>query len=146
MPRPGAPPRSKLQLPAGLSLSTRLVTEIHWDKALVGDRIAAIVDQDGVWKQKLIVPAGATLEGRIRAIEKPAGAFGNSTLVLEFSELRSAGRRVRFFARFSEVKSSSGEARKMADEGLLGVAALQIRGGRFWLSHDLHLVWKKGDL
>jgi hypothetical protein len=104
------------------------------------------VDQDARWKQRLIVPAGATLEGRIRAIEKPTVASGNYVLVLEFSELKSAGRRVRFFARLSEVKSQSGETKKMADEGVLGVAALQIRGARFRLSHDLRLVWKMGEL
>jgi hypothetical protein len=137
---------SKLRLPAGLVLVTRLETEIGSDRALVGDRITATVEQDARSKQKLIVPAGATLEGRIRAIEKTADASGNSTLTLEFSELQIAGRRIRFFARLSEVKSSSGEARKITDEGLLGVAALQIRGSRFRLSHDLRLVWKMGEL
>jgi hypothetical protein len=136
---------SKLQLPPGLVLSTRLDTEISSERALVGDRITATVEQDARWKQKLIVPAGATLEGRIRAIEKPTAPSGNFTLALEFSELQTAVRRIRFFAKLSEVKSSSGEARKITDEGLLGVAALQIRGSRFRLSRDLHLVWKMGE-
>jgi len=137
---------SKLQLQPGLVLATRLDTEISSDRTLVGDRITATVDQDVRWRQKLIVPAGATLEGRIRAIEKPTAASGSFTLVLEFSELQSAGSRTRFFARLSEVKSSSGEVRKMTDEGLLGVAVLQIRASRFRLSHDLRLVWKMGEL
>jgi hypothetical protein len=36
--------------------------------------------------------------------------------------------------------------RKMPDEGLLGVAALQIRGDHFQLSHELRLIWKMGEL
>ncbi len=141
----GSANQSKLQLPSGMILSTRLETEISSDRALVGDRITATVEQDARWKQKVIVPAGATLEGRIRAIEKPTATSGGFTLALEFSELQSAGRHTRFFARLSEVKSSSGEARKVTDEGLLGVANLQIRESHFHLSHDLRMIWKMGE-
>ena len=88
---------------------------------------------------------GATLAGRIRAIEKADGPAGSFTLALEFSELQIGNRKARFFARLTEVKSPAGEVRKMKEEGLLGVGMLQIRGDRFQLSHELRLVWKFGD-
>ena len=133
-----------VDLPAGLVLSTRLETEIHSDKARVGDRITATVDQEARWKGRLVVPAGATLAGRIRSIEKPAGPFGFFTLGLEFFELRMGNRRARFFAQSSDLKSSSG-AHKIAGGGLPGIVMLQVRGGPFRLSRELRMIWKMGD-
>jgi hypothetical protein len=135
-------PDAKIELPPGLVLSTRLDTEIRSERALVGDRITATVDQDAKWKGEPIVPSGSTLTGRIRSIEKPADPSGNCTIALEFSELQIGNRRVRFFARLSEGKSTSNEVRKVTAGDLLGVGELQIRGDRFRFSRELHLIWK----
>ncbi len=95
-------PDAKIDLPPGLVLSTRLDTEIRSERALVGDRIAATVDQDAKWKGEPIVPSRLDAHGgRIRSIEKPADPSGNCTIALEFSELQIGNRRVRFFARLS---------------------------------------------
>ena len=85
--------------------------------ARVGDRIAATVHKEARWKGGVIVPAS-----RIRSIEKPAD--GNFTLAMEFAELQN-GESQGFFARLTEVTSASGD-RRMKDEGLPGVATLQI--------------------
>jgi hypothetical protein len=134
---------ARIGLPPGLVLSTRLETEIRSENAGVGDRITATVDKEARWKGDLIVPAGATLVGRIRSIEKPDD--GSFTLALEFAELQIGDRKARFFARLTDVTSASG-ARKLKDDGLPGVGTLQIRGDRFRLSRELHLIWKMGDL
>jgi hypothetical protein len=42
----------------------------------------------------------------------------------------------------SEGKSTSSEVRKVTAGDLLGVGELQIRGDRFRLSRELHLIWK----
>jgi hypothetical protein len=133
-------PDAKIELPPGLVLSTHLDTEIGSARALVGDPIAAIVDQDAKWKGEVIVPPGSTLTGRIRSIEKPDDPSGNCTIGLEFSQLQIGNRRVRFFARLSEGKSSG--VRKVTAGDLLGVGELQIRGDSFRLSRELHLIWK----
>ncbi len=85
----------------------------------MGDRIAATVHKEARWKGGVIVPAS-----RIRSIEKPAD--GNFTLAMEFAELQNGDRKARFFARLTEVTSASGD-RRMKDEGLPGVATLQLR-------------------
>jgi hypothetical protein len=136
---------TRIELPQGLTLSTHLATEIRSDRALIGDPITATVDQEARWKGKLIVPAGATLGGRIRAIEKSEAPAGSFTLALEFSELQIGPRKARFFARLTEVKSPAGEVRKMNEEGLLGIGMLQVRGDRFQLFRELRLIWKVGD-
>jgi hypothetical protein len=141
-PSSSSKPDTKIELPPGLVLSAHLDTEIRSERALVGDRIAATVDQDAKWKGDLFVPSGSTLTGRIRSIEKPADPSGNSTIALEFSELQIGNRRVRFFARLSEGKSTSSEVRKVTAGDLLGVGELQIRGDRFHLTRELHLIWK----
>jgi hypothetical protein len=139
------PAESKIELPPGLVLSTRLETEIRSARALAGDRIEATVDREARWKKELIVPVGAKLTGRIRSIEKPGGS-GSFILTLEFSELRIGSRKARFFARLAEVSSTAGGVRKMKDEGLLGIGSLQIHGESFRLSRELRLIWKMGDL
>jgi hypothetical protein len=136
---------TSLKLPAGLAISTRLETEIRSDRGRVGDPITAKVDQDAVWKGNKIVPAGATLVGRIRAFEAPAKPTGEFTVALEFYELQVGTRRARFFGKLAEMKSASSAVRKRGDEELLGVGTLQVRGKDFRLSHELRLVWKMGD-
>jgi hypothetical protein len=136
---------AKIELPQGLTLTTHLGAEIRSDRSLMGDPITATVDQEVRWKGNVIVPAGAKLVGRIRAIEKSEGPAGPFTLALEFSELQIGSRKARFFARLTEVKSPSGEVRKMKEQGLLGIGMLQVRGDRFQLSRELRLVWKVGD-
>jgi len=94
----------------------------------------------------VIVPAGATLVGRIRAIEKSGEPIGAFTLALEFSELQIGSRKARFFARLTEVKSPAVEVRKMKEDGLLGIGTLQVPGDRFQLSRELRMIWKFGDM
>src|SRR5258708_4596147 len=115
-----------LDLPPGLILVTHLATEIRSELSRVGDRITATVVREARWKGRLIVPEGATLAGRIRAIEwsgVPTGAF---TLALEFSEVQIGSRKARFFGRLTEVKSPAAGGSKMKDEGLLGLCLLQV--------------------
>ncbi len=136
----GGPER--IELPAGLVVSTRLDTEIRSGKAQVGDPIAAKVDKEARWKGDLIVPVGAMLVGRIRSIEK--SGEGSYMVALEFAELQIAGRKARFFARLTDVAADG--ARKTKDEGLPGIGTLQVRGESFRLKRDVHLIWKMGEL
>ena len=133
-----------IKLPPGLTLVTHLATEIRSDRARVGDRITATVVREAEWKGNVIVPAGATLVGRIRAIEKSGEPIGAFTLALEFSELQIGSRKARFFARLTEVKSPA--VRKMKEDGLLGIGTLQVPGDRFQLSGELRMIWKFGDM
>src|SRR5262245_34973507 len=135
-----------IYFPPGLTLETRLETEIRSDHARVGDRITATVEREARWKGNPVVPAGAKLVGRVRAIEKTVEPAGFFTLVLEFSELQIGNRKVRFFARLSDVKSRAVEVRKAKEDGLLGIGLLQIRGDRFQLAHELRLIWRFGEV
>ncbi len=136
---------TNLQLPAGLAISTRLETEIRPDRSRVGDPITAKVDQDAVSKGSTVVPAGATLVGRIRSFEAPAKPSGEFTVALEFYELQVGTRRARFFGKLAEMKSPSSAVRKRGDEELLGIATLQVKGKDFRLSRELRLLWKIGE-
>jgi hypothetical protein len=131
-----------IDLPSGLILVTQLATEIRSDLSRVGDRITATVVREARWKGRLIVPEGATLAGRIRAIEWSGAPTGAFTLALEFSELQIGSRKARFFARLTEVKSPAVGVSKMREEGLLGIGMLQVKGAGFQLSRELRLIWK----
>ena len=98
------------------------------ENARVVDRIAVTVDQAGQ-VGGVIVPAGATLVGWIRSIEKPAD--GNFTLAMEFAKLQNGDRKARFFARLTEVtrcaqdegrgpawRGNAGNSREISDEYL----------------------------
>jgi hypothetical protein len=131
-----------LELPLGLELSTRFDTEISLEEAVEGDPIAAVLERDAVLKGRRIVPAGAKLTGRIRGIEHlPSGDY---RLSLEFAQLESSARRVRFLARLTGVNSPSGVMRSKTDSSLLSVADLRTRGSRLHLGRDLILVWRTG--
>ncbi|HTM49050.1 MAG TPA: hypothetical protein VL285_10230 [Bryobacteraceae bacterium] len=133
---------SAIELPAGLSLDTRLETAIGAGRSRSGDRITAVVEKEVRSGGRVVIPAGAGLWGRIRSIEKAEDGF---ELALEFSELRIAGRKKRFFGRLSDVKSPGGAVRKRKDEGLLGIGVLQVRGDGTDFPRDLRMTWKMSD-
>ena len=49
---------------------------------------------------------------------------------------------MRFFAKLADVKSPSNAARKVADEGLLGIAVLQVKAD----PGHLRMIWKMGEI
>jgi hypothetical protein len=78
---------AKATFPAGTPLTIRTTTVIDTDRNRVGDVFEATLENDLVFENRIVVPQGAIVRGRI-AHAKESGAFtGKSELLLELTEL-----------------------------------------------------------
>lgn len=94
--RTGAP--SPLELPAGLPITVELTSTIQVDIAAAGDRIegrlaAPICDAA---QQKILVPEGAVLEGRLMRVETRYGHPNDIGIALRWETVEMNGVRVPF--------------------------------------------------
>ncbi len=137
-----------LDLPARLSVETRLETEIDSDQAAIGDPVTARVSYPVRKGGKVIVPKGALLRGRVRRIE-PGEAQGPIFLVeLEFSEVEWEQSRVRWTARLYSAGPVVGGSRTgllLAPEQTPGHVLLFVRGRRARLPQGFRLLWMTGS-
>ncbi|MCP5114883.1 MAG: hypothetical protein GY953_28975, partial [bacterium] len=157
----------KVQLPKDLRLTIRLETPISSKSAVVGERLRAVTSFAVKHKRKTVLPAGATLKGRIRWLEQRAT---NSVLGLEFSTVEWEGKQARFLARLDGVRDPSGRLRRYEAQSvtahqlganrvgygrvertqqvesfqirdLPGVAMLMVSGRSFELPAGVQLTW-----
>ncbi len=116
-PSSGAPAEKKiteLDLPAGLMLEFKLETQLDSQKSAVGDLLAARLLRDVKQGEKVLLPAGATIAGRIRILEKRAAGSGldaHYVVGLEFSEIEFEQTHARFLAQLESLGSASGVSR-----------------------------------
>ncbi len=86
-----AAPVPTLILPGGLTISLRLSQAVETKSASVGDAVAAIVVDDVRDKQRVWLPKGATVRGRIRRLERREVGTPYVLMGLEFSEVEAWG-------------------------------------------------------
>jgi len=84
-------------LPAGLTVAVRLRTQISGEMA-VGTLIDGVIAGDVSAKHKVMIRAGAPVQGRIRRLEHYADPFPYFVVALEFTEVEVEGIRYRFYA------------------------------------------------
>jgi hypothetical protein len=85
-------PTREFDLPVGLDVELILAKEIDLQTAAIGDPVYARVDHDVKQKGLLVIPRGATANGRVVRLEK----YDNySILGIEFSEIEAPGIRAR---------------------------------------------------
>ncbi len=134
-------------LPAGLPVSLRLDTAIS-EKQTVGAQLSATLTADIREKNKVLVPAGAIVTGRLRRLDhgEPADSF---TVGLEFTAIQDGQQSLRFYADLESVSSNGGVEMIRDSAGtsnLPGVALLFVRGSRLALQPGLKLAWKTRSL
>lgn len=138
----------ELDLPARLTVETRLETEIDSDQAAIGDQVMARVSYPVKKGGKMIVPKGALLRGRLRRIE-PAEARGPIFVVeLEFLEVEWEQSRARWTARLDAagpVVGGSRSALSLLPDQKPGYAVLLVRGRRVRLPQGFRLLWMTGS-
>jgi hypothetical protein len=161
--------REDFELPPGISLPTRLDTEIDSGHAAVGDRIEATlqsaIENDG----KVLAPKGSRLVGRIRRLERFTDPEDYFVLALELHELHTPNRRAHLRAELVYVTLFKGlvdrfggdeVVRTQQREGITGsrivrttaesyfitplpgTGELYIQAKRFRIRPGLHMVWK----
>ena len=90
------------ELRGGLYPDIRLDTDIDSEKAAVGDRVEATLDQPLRYKHKLLMPRGATLSGRIVRMDH---RHGDHMLELKFTEANAEHSHWNLIARVSEIRT-----------------------------------------
>lgn len=108
-PPPIAVPASiKTRLPARLAFRVRLDTELDLAKSHAGQPISAVLTGAIKHRGKQLAPAGATITGRLRWLERRDDQNGAWMIGLEFTTL---GESIRFFATLDAIHDPTGQAR-----------------------------------
>lgn len=89
---PGPPPVERVTIPAGTTVSVRMVDGLDSEVNQVGDTFRASLDSPLRVEGRVVAPAGADVQGRVTDV-KSAGRFkGRSELTLQLTRLQMNGK------------------------------------------------------
>ena len=123
---------SAMTLPDGTPIMIRTTVAIDTDRNRVGDLFDAILEEHLVSNNRIVVPRGSTVKGRIAYAEESGKLTGKSQLVLELTELVVNGRSYALrTSDYSEVGASRGKrtAATVGGTAALGAIIGAIAGG-----------------
>ena len=118
------------QLPAGQSLWIRLAAPISTYTAKAGDPVHAVLTQDLVCDNEIVLPVGAPIEGVVRSKRKVGWGIRHETAALELEFNRAtdrAGVEVAIVARVEEVHNARERVRKGVIQGIRSSDTFQGR-------------------
>ena len=109
------------QLPAGQSLWIRLAAPISTYTAKAGDPVSAVLTQDLVCDNEIVLPMGAPIEGVVLSKRKVGWGIRHETAALELEFNRATARPgvdVVLTARVEEVENAREQVRKGVIQGI----------------------------
>jgi hypothetical protein len=138
-------------LPAGIEIPVKLTTRLTGDMT-VGALIDGVVEKNIVQKGQRLIPAGSSVRGRIRRLERYSEPKPYFTVAIEYTELTIDGIRYRFDAALSRIDAGGNVSTALAASGrglresihfvaLPGVATFFFSGVRLDLPAGLETVW-----
>lgn len=87
--KPEPPPQPKTAtVPAGAALTVSLITNLRTDSNHIGDLFGATVDEPLMVDDKVVIPAGTQLQGRLVKVEEPHRTKGRAQMTLLFDQLQ----------------------------------------------------------
>lgn len=160
---PPAAPRRGAPVPPFLQVTIRLARPVS-DRDAVGTTIEGTISANVMHKGKIVVPAGAIVHGRIRAVDRypESGAFA---VGLEFSDVEVGGESLPFYADLLRLDKNPriqpeltrrilvpgpsgfhvGEEHVTIPE-LPGVAFFWVQGTSFTLPAGFRMIWRTRGL
>jgi hypothetical protein len=132
---PAQPESAPEQLPGGLVAEVRLETDIDSRKAMVGDRVEAVLEHPIQRKHQMFMPRGTTLAGRIVRFERRSG---ENLLDIQFTEARSVSSRWNLSARIEDIRTAFSQ-----NGAKLGVVTM--KGGHIHLPKGVHMTLRTED-
>ncbi|MGH7557584.1 MAG: hypothetical protein ACREMD_07370 [Gemmatimonadota bacterium] len=103
-PPPVLLPSGRILLPAGTVFAVELRTPIHTATTFMGDRFAARLTQDVAAGGRVVIPAGALVEGRVSHVGSASEPGHIAFIELEAHKVRTTdGRRLRITANVLDV-------------------------------------------
>ena len=140
-------------LPAGLTITLELAAPVTVTDP-VGSEIQARVAFDVKDKRRIVVPAGASVRGRIRRLERASDGGKYYLVGLEFTHIETALGTARFYANLQDLEKRpnvklilSNVARRAPSRTNMaslspGVASFFVTGDQFDLPTGFRMIWK----
>jgi hypothetical protein len=136
-------PTRELEIPAGLSLATRLDTALDSNTASPGDLVHARVEADVKHKGAVVIPKDTIVTGHIRRFDQYLVPTRHFVIALEFYRFEFARGPVRFFAGLQKIVTAKSEPLTMvATPELPGVATFSVKGNSVILAPGTRMIWR----
>jgi hypothetical protein len=112
----------------GTPVAIRLVDSLNSETAKEGDTFRASLDNPIVVEDRVVIPAGSNVEGRVAAVKSAAHFKGSSQLALELTKITTGGRSYEISTNQWE-KQGTGRGKRTAGTIGGGAALGAIIGG-----------------
>jgi hypothetical protein len=136
----GAP---HVEIPAGISMDTRLETDIDSKRVTVGEGLVAKLENAISKGGKVIVPAGALLKGHVSTV-KESDQPGSKVVGLEFSEVEFGGQRAQFSGELKTVEPGAADVVVAPQQDRPGAVTFRVPGAGVSLK-GLRMSWRTLD-
>lgn len=130
-PAPPPPPRP-IEVPAGTTLSIRMIDEIDTARNQEGDSFRATLDAPIMVDDKTVIPSDADVMGRVAALRSAGHFTGQSQLALELTKISFNGKTYSIVTdQYTKAGSSRGKntAEKVGGGAAIGAIIGAIAGG-----------------
>lgn len=128
--RPAPPAFKDVTVPAGTTLPIRITQTLDSASTQQGDSFSGTVASDIIIDGLVVVPQGATVSGRVDAVQEAAHFKGNSLLTIELTSLKRRGESVAISTEPYSV-AGKGRGKNTAIKTGGGAAVGAILGGIF---------------
>jgi hypothetical protein len=134
-------PTREFDLPQGLDIELVLAKDIDLQKAAIGDPVYAQVSRDIKHKGQLVIPKGATANGRVVRLEK---YDSYSILGIEFPEIEAPGIRARMKGNLGATVGPVGPRRPMGPRTprLPGEGIIPMNATQHHLAKGCIMFWR----
>jgi hypothetical protein len=122
------PSRRTGEIPAGQQLDVRLQSSLSSDTAQVEDRFMTTTLVDVLEGERVLIPAGSTMRGIVKAVQRAGRIERKGSLTLAFDQITINGRDYPVRATVTEALESGGYGQDAAKIGA-GAAVGAIIGG-----------------
>jgi len=132
LPPPPPPKPVLVTIPEGTTIAIRLIDPIDSEKNQPGDRFRATLDNSVVVNDKVVIPSGSDVYGRVSNVKSAAHFSGRSQLALELTSLSVNGKSYELHTdQYSKQGTARGKntAAKVGGGAALGAIIGGIAGG-----------------
>jgi hypothetical protein len=125
---PAPPPPMQATLPAGMTISVRLIDGIDVDKTAAGETFRASLDDPIIINGQVVVPRGAPAMLEAAKVEQSGKMSGSDKITLKLNTITVKNREYQVVASYAEQKGS-GEGKKTAKKVVGGAGLGALIGG-----------------
>jgi hypothetical protein len=127
-PAPAPPPPMQATLPAGLTITVRLIDAIDVDKTAAGEMFRASLDDPIIVNGQVVVPRGAPAMLEAAKVEQSGKMSGSDKITLKLNTITIKNREYQVVASYAEQKGS-GEGKKTTKKIVGGAGLGALIGG-----------------